>query len=415
MGRKIFSVAHFEGAANANHHDSYYKLLRNASQAFRDEIHDVYFGRSFPYRFDGRKKVFGNAMGVEATDQQVESLFRIQRELGIEISLTLNSIETPPELFLEKRVTEEFVAFVKSYYDRGLRSCTIGSPHLIRSRVLHQAMPEMRWKNTVNHRVSTAQQVLDYVCLGYDTILLDRSLCRNLGELRRIRKAVDYYNDKYKPAKKVLTSLLVAEGCLPGCPFKKEHDSIGERIGGNYFSTTSRLTCDNWRFNDGYDGLPRNAIDLVVADKESFDQFAEAVDVLKFSGRFTTFNFLPGDVGDRRASWVFYHRLKHRLDIKKPITFDDVLCSDSLVDAAADDVMPLHLWSFSWVTPKVPSYRDAMDVVRAMPGFWRTEPGKRLAGILKNCKSQCWDCHECETTFGAPQFDSALQLQLPPR
>ncbi len=84
-GPKRLSIAHFEGKSNELHHDSYYQLFRNATQGFRDEIHDIYFGKSFHYKCDGKKKVFGNAMGVEATDAQVDNLFRIQRELGIEI------------------------------------------------------------------------------------------------------------------------------------------------------------------------------------------------------------------------------------------------------------------------------------------------------------------------------------------
>jgi collagenase-like PrtC family protease len=189
--QKIFSIAHFEGSNNALHNDTYYQLIKNSSQQFKDEIHDIYFGKPFHYRYNGQKKKYGNPMGVEATNAQVESLFKIQNEFGIDISLTINSIETPQELISDKKLLKDFVAYLKLFYDRGLRSCTLASPHIIRSGILHDKFPDMRWKNTVNHRVANAQQVLDYIFLGYDTIVLDRSLCRNLNELKKIRKAVE--------------------------------------------------------------------------------------------------------------------------------------------------------------------------------------------------------------------------------
>ena len=40
---------------------------------------------------------------------------------------------------------------------------------------------------------------------------------------------------------------------------------------------------------------------------------------------------------------------------------------------------------------------------------WLSEKGKRLNRILLNCKSQCYDCHECERTFGVPDYDSSIK------
>ena len=40
--------------------------------------------------------------------------------------------------------------------------------------------------------------------------------------------------------------------------------------------------------------------------------------------------------------------------------------------------------------------------------IWLSEKGKRLNRILLNCKSQCYDCHECERTFGIPDYDSSI-------
>jgi hypothetical protein len=410
---KFISIPHFENVQNVSHDDTYYQLIKNSSQEFKDEIHDIYFGKIFRYRHDGRDKRYCNPMGVEATDAQVDSLFRIQSEFGIEISLTINSIETPHELFSDKNIFEEFSDFIKSFYDRGLRSCTIASPHLIKSGLLHKKFPEMRWKNTVNHRVADAQQVMNYIFCGYDTILLDRSISRNLNELKKIRKAVDYYNKKYKPVKKIITSLLIREGCLYNCPFKKEHDSIGEHISGQYFNTLSKITCDNWRFTEPFGKLPRNAIDLVAADKETYNDFAEYNDIFKYSGRFTVFPFLPGDTQHKKACWNFEHQKKFTFDYA-PCGPDDTVYSDSISEAVNDNIMPLHWWGFGWVDADIVknNYKNKLEILGNAPNFWKTDKGQRLGEILKNCRSQCWDCHECEKTFETPRFDSALQLRV---
>jgi hypothetical protein len=411
--RKFISIPHYENISNAMHDDSYYHLIKNSSQEFKNEIHDIYFGKIFSYKYGELSKRYSNPMGVEATEAQVENLFRIQNEFGIEISLTINSIETPQELLREVSVAEEFKNFIRSFYDRGLRSCTIASPHIIRSGVLHEEFPEMRWKNTVNHRVTDAQQVMNYIFCGYDTILLDRSLSRNLNELKRIRRAVDYYNKKYKPAKKILTSLLVQEGCLCACPFKKEHDALGEFISGQYFNTISKLTCDNWRFSEPFGALPRNALDFVAVDRKTFNEFAELTDILKHSGRFACFNFDPVDSQYKKAVWRFNYKKKYKF--KNPsYSNNDLVYSNSFSDIIDNNLMPLHLWNISFIdlrsTPN--DFKDKLHLLRSVENFWMTDAGRRLEKRMKNCRSQCWDCHECEKTFGVEYFDSALQLPI---
>ena len=83
----------------------------------------------------------------------------------------------------------------------------------MRTKKLQHRCPKMKWKNTVNHIISDGQQVADTIGIGYDTILLDRSLNRNIKELRRINKFIQRRNGR-----PIRTSLLVSEGCLYRCP-----------------------------------------------------------------------------------------------------------------------------------------------------------------------------------------------------
>lgn len=196
-----------------------------------------YFGKIFRHSYeeqeiwdDCRKThrvSYGNVMGVEASDEQVDNLFRIQEEFGIEISLTINQLNIPVEVFYSNnnRVLDAFLDWLQQFYDRGLRSCTLANNHMMKAGFLQDRFPEMKWKNTVNQQVSTAQQVLDYLYLGYNIIQLDRSLNRNMDELKRIKRVVENYKKK-NPERHVTTSLLVYEDCLPSCPFKREHDDV---------------------------------------------------------------------------------------------------------------------------------------------------------------------------------------------
>ena len=288
---KRFSVAHFD-----QFHDSYasmfYTIMKNADPRYLANIHDVYFGKYFHYTYKGQLKKCGNPMGVEASDEQIEYLFRLQEETGVEISLTFNTVEVPHEVAFDPEITRQFVEWIGSYYDRGLRRCTISSEHIMRTGWLQERCPDMRWKSTVNQICADAQQFIDMAYLGYNTINLDRSLNRNLKELKRIKRAQDYLNSK-NPKKKLLTVLLVAEACIYHCPFKKEHDSVGEIISTDYFKGPADLSCNGWRALPGFADTPRSGVNIVASDNTTLEEFSNLVDVFKFSGRLTTPQFLP--------------------------------------------------------------------------------------------------------------------------
>tara|TARA_Y100000004_G_scaffold197178_1_gene270225 strand:+ start:1014 stop:2249 length:1236 start_codon:yes stop_codon:yes gene_type:complete len=393
------------------HENSYYHLIKNSSEKFKSEIHDIYFGKFFRYEFEQKNKFYGNAMGVESSNEQIENLFKIQNEFNIPISLTMNSLETPHELLDNSSVINQFLEFIGEFYNKGLRNCIIASNHLMKSGLLHKNFPDMRWESTVNQKCPDAQSVLDLLFNGYDTIMLDRRLNRDIKELKRVKKAVDYYNEKYKPLKKAKTCLLVYESCVYNCPFKKEHDSVGEHISANYFKGLSKLTCDNWRKSE-FGKLPRNGIDIVASTKDVWNEFFKYTDIFKFSGRFTKFNFEPEDAKNMSACYLYFeHKNFHKLDFHQTLSIDTIHAK-SYSEIVENNLTPVHAWKHGWidnrfVTKDFHSYRHIME---STPNIWKTKNGKRLEKILKNCKSQCWDCHECEKTFETELFDSALQI-----
>jgi len=400
-----FSIAHHD-----RFHDSYasmfYTQFKNADPAYIANIHDIYFGKYFYYEYKGEQKRCGNPMGVEASDEQINFLFKLQEELGVTISLTFNTIEVPHEVAFDYNITKQFVEWVGSYYDRGLRSCTISSEHIMRLGWLQDRCPDMRWKSTVNQIVADAQQFIDYAYLGYNTINLDRSLNRNLKELKRIKRAQDYLNSK-NPAKKLLTVLLAFESCIYHCPFKKEHDSVGEVISTNYFKDYADLSCNAWRNAPGFSNSPRSGVNIVANDADTYNQFADLVDIFKYSGRLTTPSIMPSEAKYMRAAWYYSPPEKFR---QSTSAVGETVYANDFNEIVENNLGPIHEWIPGWIDTRY-TKEDWRTTYKPYTGIWSTDPGKKLEKLLLNCRSQCWDCHECERTFGFQDIDSALQLR----
>ena len=400
-----FSVAHFD-RFHGEHASTFYTIMKNADPRYLANIHDIYFGKFFYYEYKGVKKRCGNPMGVEASDEQIDYLFKLQEETGVQISLTFNTIEVPHEVVWDESIRTQFVEWIGGYYDRGLRSCTMSSEHIMRMGILQERCPDMRWKSTVNQICADAQQFVDMAYLGYNSINLDRSLNRNIKELKRIKRAQDYLNGM-NPKKKLITILLVAEACIYHCPFKKEHDSVGEVISTDYFAGPADLSCNAWRSVPEFAASPRSGINVVANDYSTFKQYADLVDVFKYSGRFTHPAHSAEDAKHMKACWYYSPPSK----FKQAISFaGETVFADDFNDIVNNNLAPIHDWIPGWVDTRYTKL-DWSKTYKPYTGIWSTDPGKRLEKLLLNCRSQCWDCHECERTFGMQDIDSALQMR----
>lgn len=399
---KRFSLPHFD---SWRHPSLYYEAMTHASERFRAEICDIYFGKIFRYTYreqeiyDNHARhheiVYGNVMGVEASDQQVTYLLRLQQEFGLEISLTVNQLNIPVEIFYSRndRVVTAFVRWLQDYYDRGLRSCTLANSHLMRTGILQDRFPEMKWKNTVNQHVSSAQQVLDYLHLGYNVIQLDRSLNRDLDELKRVRDVVDTYRSKH-PQKHVKTCLLVIEDCMPFCPFKREHDDVQihhQRIAyGN--TPLASLSCGRWLSQLRACTVPRSGTNCFWIGVETFREYAEVVDIFKFSGRLRPY-FPAEERGAIRFGWF---TAKHAVN-----------CFAMIVEHCLE---PVHSWALG-ARAYPDGEVDLEDVRQELKDSASMTPEARvLEHRLKTCRNQCYKCHLCERTFGLADFDSLIEF-----
>jgi hypothetical protein len=396
-----FSIAHFDSWPDA---DLYYDAMKNSSQQFKNEIYDIYFGKIFRYNYEGQEIyddrcrnheiIYGNVMGVEASNTQVDNLFRIQKDFGIEISLTLNQLNIPVEIFYSRndRVMGAFLDWLQGFYDRGLRSCTLANNHMMRAGFLQQRFPEMKWKNTVNQQVSTAQQVLDYLYLGFNLIQLDRSLNRNMDELKRIKEAVENYKSK-NPGKAVKTCMLVVEDCMPSCPYKRVHDDLQiyySKI--SYWDNLGALACGKWKSHFGNAIIPRVGTNCFWIHTPVFREYAELVDIFKFSGRLNSQE--PGSESPaRQFGWFAGNRAVP--------SFSTIL---------ENELEPVCSWilgcdNFARFKTDIKVIKDSLK-----DRFLLKDKFEILEKQLKYCRSQCYNCHLCEKTYGLQSFDSLIQL-----
>lgn len=381
MFDKKFSLPHWDECKDD---DIYYNLIKNSTPEYKKEIRDIYFGGNYHYEYKGLKKTYGEIMGVASNSQKVNNLFKIQDEFGIPISLTLNTMTMGKEIASDEEVVSGLINYLKEFYNRGLRITTISATHLMRTGILQNEFPEMHWKNTVNHLVRNTQEVYDYAALGYNTILLDRSLNRDLDTLKEIRVESKKLG--------VETSLLASEGCMPSCPFKKEHDdwqSDLQQSPMNYWETFA-TTCATWHLKTGK--LPRSGTDISLATKELVDVFMNNVDVLKFSGRIGAGGIIDPE---GRMCWS---------GVGPQFEY-----ADSFQEIYDKNLAPFINTRFApqgWTNSKIEMQLDT----EKLKSIWLTKKGKGLSKILSTCKNRCWDCHACENVFQVDQFNSVLEL-----
>ena len=411
MYNKKFSLPHWDNITDDN---LYFECFKNSSQQWKNEIYDIYFGVTF----SNDEITYGNTMGVNITKGQYKNLLKIQEKYGTSISLTLNEMNRPLELIKEKNV-KDIVAFIKKYYDDGVRSCTISHTHLMRIGALQSAFPDMDWKNTVNHRVTSTQSFIDYTALGYTTVQLDRDLNRNLAELKRVKVEADRLN--------VRTCLLIKELCMPECPFKTEHDcwqSSKELLdtGKNYWETVD-FTCNRWRpagKMHNIDGLkipdteetnefgvvnPRVGTNMMIHTKKDWEEFAGAVDIFKISGRLTTPH------SNLNKKFVYALEMKKIPVVNKKV-WSNLFLVDSFKTVYDNDLAPFHMWfSIFSIIKDYPAITDINDIKNGLKNhFWNKKQAALLQKVLMNCKNQCYKCHKCDDLFGTGKIDSVLEF-----
>ena len=191
-------------------------------------------------------------------------------------------------------------------------------------------------------------------------IVLDRSLNRNIKQLKKTRSEIKHQYNQIK------IELLANEGCIYHCPFKLAHDAqisfSNLRITPDKtFQINKTIGCHTYFFT-----TPEKFLKSPFIRPEDINKYTGVADTIKLCGRTLGINFLFNCIGAY---------------IKK--SYDGNLFS--LMDAS------------HWL-----SDRYHIDNKRLDPGFFN---------MLTNCKKDCKNCSICNDLFLKAATKKTLQIK----
>lgn len=169
---------------------------------FREHIKDVYF--PLP------KSILGSGRVVEQAsnyDFEISQIIKFCKENKIDPVLAINPTcegEMTGTDASEKRI----IKFLEA--NAGIKGVILTNP--LHARPIKQKFPKMRIIASVNCFIKNIESAQYYKKLGFDEITVDRDINRNIQLIKEIKKATD-----------LKIRVMLNEGCLRNCPFRKIH------------------------------------------------------------------------------------------------------------------------------------------------------------------------------------------------
>jgi collagenase-like PrtC family protease len=168
-----------------------------------NSIREVYL--SGPQEYSGS----GRVMPRMDFYKFVEIVERIRRE-GVRVNITLNPICAGLEWY-SRSVIDQTVAYIECLHkELGVEAVTIANPLYITE--IRKKFPDLEINASVLGDIDCVQRAVIYKNAGADVITTDASINRNLTLLKQIKDATN-----------IKLRLMVNEGCLYKCPFRKFH------------------------------------------------------------------------------------------------------------------------------------------------------------------------------------------------
>lgn len=197
-----------------NHDPNMIKLI----EAAKDYLSGFYF--PIPSHLMGSGRALKQGDDYE---KEIDEIIRACNKCGVKSELLLNATcEGDKENF------SKIIDYVQSLADKGLRSVIATNPIYIPS--LKKLGIEV--ESSVNCYVKTVEHAMFLKDLGADIITIDRDINRDIDLIKKIKE---------KTGLKI--KMLVNEGCLRNCPFRKIHfNMISHFSDTNEFDKRSCIT-----------------------------------------------------------------------------------------------------------------------------------------------------------------------------
>ena len=179
----------------------------------KNKVREIYLAGPREYSGSGRET---NKLD---TSQFISIVDQIHRE-GIRVNLVLNPTCEGVEWYRPAVVEKKMEYLRQMHEDHGVEAVTLANPIYIMA--IRNLFPNIEICASVLSDIDSVQKAVFYSKAGADVISPDVNINRNLNLLKEIKEAT---NTKLK--------LLVNEGCLYKCPFRKFHF--------NYLSHKSKM------------------------------------------------------------------------------------------------------------------------------------------------------------------------------
>jgi collagenase-like PrtC family protease len=168
-----------------------------------NKIREIYL--SAPQEYSGSGRI---APKTEFTEF-LEAVNRIHRE-GIRVNLTMNPTCEGTDWYSPSFFNKTIEFLKKVHGEYGIEAVTLANPIYIKE--IKDMFPNLEVGASVLGDIDCVQRAVFYNKLGADVIVPDVNINRNISLLKKIKKAC---NAEIK--------LMVNEGCLYKCPFRKFH------------------------------------------------------------------------------------------------------------------------------------------------------------------------------------------------
>jgi len=234
-----------------------------------NQINDIYFS-------DGK---YRSVRHDHFTDDNLQELYSIREKYGIKIQYVMNSAWYSNGFYTLENI-EEIIETIKSL---DIDILTINNTFLMQNDFFREALKDIEIKNSINNKITTPQQAKFFVeRLGFDSIIIDRSLNRNWDDLTIL---TDYCKEN-----NIKTTLLANEGCIPNCPYKQFCDmKISQAPDGDNVGDKYTPGC----YND-FDEFNELIFESPFILPTSINKYKDMVNVIKLAGRYQAIDNVKG-------------------------------------------------------------------------------------------------------------------------
>lgn len=232
-------------------------------------INDVYFSDN----------AFGSARSISLLKENMNELYTLREKYGIKLQYLINGNYYSNEFYEE---LDKVLIHVKSV-DPDI--ICMNNTYVMRDHLFMNALRNVRndgklleVKNSVNNIPRTLKDVMFLVeVLSIRSIIVDRSLNRNLDELKKIR---EYCNGLNIPI-----TMLINEGCIVDCLWKNIDDMMIAQTNEKSNMKVINIVHQKLGCTDYFEEKPQQYLKTAFTLPNNLQKFDDLVDIYKLAGR----------------------------------------------------------------------------------------------------------------------------------